>query len=952
MRRIGSTGRRQASSPAKPAAAAAGAVAGAVVQRLESRQLLTVTTTAIPPVLAHPSAASQDQLDLSSFLTDSALPPASTIATFTFGADNSSLFGKTRRAQVQVALTDEATPITVANFLRYVNGGLYNGTFLHRAVDIASGANGSPSDPATIDQGGGYYIDKSNPARPKLQLIQTFPPIVNDEAGATLTNSAGTIATANTGAANSASSQWYFNVSDNTSLDGSYTAFGEIIGNGLATLTTISELPTAALNTALTSVPVTGISEARATAAHPQIGPANLVYLDSVTSEPSITYTAASSDPSLVSPVISGHTLGFSYGGSGGTAVITVNAAEYDGSTASESFTVTVPPATASSTSGPVVAPSTASAISNGSATTLFPLANDTDSASALNPATVSIVTAPAHGVATVDTTTGEILYTPTTSYTGADTISYTVADEAGTVSSATTITINLITPPATVTIGAQGRDTLVLTQPNGAVSQLTISGGTATITFAGSDVDQSTGTGVAIASGTDATIASIDINNARHHRASLSVSGGAVTLSDLTDAGIMSAIAGPAATLTGTLNVQGLAELNVAATDDALLQIGSGAGATALIIPTATDTSVQAGGVISTLRSAKWISDTGGAFAIAAQGIRSLQITGEFDDGLDLSGVAGDTIITARIGGALGSSSGAPAAATWTVGGAIGQLSAASVNADWSLQAAGAVGAIKLNGDVSSALNAANILNLTITGADNAPINSSGDIQKLSVGGADSGGVTTAGALQTVTVHGDLTGAISAGTTLGTLNVTGNISGSTIATHGVFSATAIQLNQIKVGGAITNEVISSVGNMGTLTAASLTGSAIYAGVVAADVTTPVVPTTTSDFVTDVTARIKAVRLSNGTSTAFSNSKIAAETLGELSLGVINTSNGGVAEGLSGETLTAVNATLSNGPVLKLRHSQLTNQTALLAYLASKSITMDDFVINVIAASS
>ena len=331
---------------------------GARLESLEARQLLSVTAVgSLPDVLASTTNPSSNTVNLTSYLADSNVP--GTIANFTFYSAQPIFAGKTHTAVVQVALTDGATPLTVANFLDYANTGAYDGTFLHRAVDITSGNGGSPTDPATIVQGGGYYVNEANPSTPSVSQIKTNAPIVNEAATETYGNVAGTIAMARTTDVNSATSQWFFNVSDNTDLDTSssnsdssdttgYAVFGKVLGNGLTTLTTLSKLPTGTISSklGLTTVPLAGISPKNATVAKAPISPRDLVDVRSVTSETGVTYTATSSNPPLVTPVVNGTQLSFRYGSAGGTADITVNANDgYDGSTATESFRVTVPAA-------------------------------------------------------------------------------------------------------------------------------------------------------------------------------------------------------------------------------------------------------------------------------------------------------------------------------------------------------------------------------------------------------------------------------------------------------------------------------------------------------------------------------------------------------------------------------------------------------------------------------
>jgi len=112
-----------------------------------------------------------------------------------------------------VQLDDSRAPLTVANFLQYVNDGHYTGTIFHRVVD------------GFVVQGGGYTEN--------LQPKPTRPAIPN-EAGNGLGNRRGTIAMARTSDPHSADSQFYLNLNDNAMLDPlptrwGYAVFGEVI---------------------------------------------------------------------------------------------------------------------------------------------------------------------------------------------------------------------------------------------------------------------------------------------------------------------------------------------------------------------------------------------------------------------------------------------------------------------------------------------------------------------------------------------------------------------------------------------------------------------------------------------------------------------------------------------------------------------------------------------------
>lgn len=128
-----------------------------------------------------------------------------------------------------IELFDEITPGTVANFLNYVNSGRYNGTLIHR------------SEPGFVIQGGWLSFDEQAQL---FRVIEADDPIDNEF---TVSNTRGTIAMAKqAGNPDSATSEWFFNLTDNLSLDsnnGGFTVFGEVIGDGMSVVDTIAALP-------------------------------------------------------------------------------------------------------------------------------------------------------------------------------------------------------------------------------------------------------------------------------------------------------------------------------------------------------------------------------------------------------------------------------------------------------------------------------------------------------------------------------------------------------------------------------------------------------------------------------------------------------------------------------------------------------------------------------------
>lgn len=123
---------------------------------------------------------------------------------------------ETSLGDIVVELYQDKAPKTVANFLKYVNDGFYDGTIFHRVIDNF------------MIQGGGFTSD--------MGKKDTRPPVPN-EADNMLRNKVGTIAMARTSNPHSATSQFFINVANNTSLDfrektpraWGYTVFGRVI---------------------------------------------------------------------------------------------------------------------------------------------------------------------------------------------------------------------------------------------------------------------------------------------------------------------------------------------------------------------------------------------------------------------------------------------------------------------------------------------------------------------------------------------------------------------------------------------------------------------------------------------------------------------------------------------------------------------------------------------------
>lgn len=137
---------------------------------------------------------------------------------------------ETSKGNIVIELNAEKAPMSVENFITYVNSGHYDGTIFHRVI------------PSFMIQGGGFDVDMKQ--KPTNETIQ-------NEANNGLKNVKGSIAMARTSAPHSATAQFFINVADNAFLDFTsespqgwgYAVFGQVT-EGLDIVSTIEEVAT------------------------------------------------------------------------------------------------------------------------------------------------------------------------------------------------------------------------------------------------------------------------------------------------------------------------------------------------------------------------------------------------------------------------------------------------------------------------------------------------------------------------------------------------------------------------------------------------------------------------------------------------------------------------------------------------------------------------------------
>ncbi|MDV6346627.1 peptidylprolyl isomerase [Nitrosomonas sp. Is35] len=147
--------------------------------------------------------------------------------------------------QFCIELFETQTPITTANFLKYIDSDAYTNGIFHRSI------------PGFVIQGGGFKVVDGTSGE-SLVAVNTFSPIINEFK---ISNTRGTVAMAKLGGnPNSATSQWFVNLADNSAnLDyqnGGFTVFGRVIFDGMTVFDAIAKLPVRNLGGSLTNAPL------------------------------------------------------------------------------------------------------------------------------------------------------------------------------------------------------------------------------------------------------------------------------------------------------------------------------------------------------------------------------------------------------------------------------------------------------------------------------------------------------------------------------------------------------------------------------------------------------------------------------------------------------------------------------------------------------------------------
>jgi peptidyl-prolyl cis-trans isomerase A (cyclophilin A) len=591
-----------------------------VIERLESRTFLNAAlSSAIGPVSVS-SGASPTNIDLTTHFNDPTVTGTAVVL-------------HSSQGDIPLNLFNSQTPLTVANFLNYTNSGEYNSTVIQRAI----------SNPAFILQGGGFLSDQSH-----IAVSAAVP----SEAG--ISNTVGTIAMALNNGPNSAQSDWFINLANNSFLDGvadggPFTVFGKVIYNGMTVVNQIANLPKGSV--APNFVPLPGDPSGGTLPLQNYSGgtitTANYVTLPSVQVIPDgLAFSAVSDNTTLVTPSLAANgTLSLNYTpGKSGSAHITVTATDLGGHAATTMFTVGVlppPPPPPSPPPPPVGSPPP-------------PPVSPPPPTPQLQ---VKLGTGVAHQVR--------------------------FSDPAGTAASA------YLTGPGggTITLNGSG------------LSQSTSKGGIITVS----------GTPQSVSIATTATSAASALNVQPITGRTL------VNLAGITSDGSLRAINATRVSLAGNLTIGGsIQNITLGTASGGTLAINGTSGALSLVLGTATGEALTSAQTIGSIKASSWVpADSGSPALISAPAINRMTVTKELDENLSIAGNLGTVTAgsispsTWTVGGSASSVTAGTISGLALTSGSIGRITARGAIANMTAVSAGNIGSISAFSLVGSKVSA-----------------------------------------------------------------------------------------------------------------------------------------------------------------------------------------------------------------------------------------------------
>jgi hypothetical protein len=325
------------------------------------------------------------------------------------------------------------------------------------------------------------------------------------------------------------------------------------------------------------------------------------------------------------------------------------------------------------------------------------------------------------------------VTYTPAANFVGSDSFLFKVQNSAGVLSAEAVYTIN-VGVQITSTKGAN--KSVVYPDAGGQQVTVTLSKGVADVYYNGTGTETAakgkitvTGSGLTIsniaASGTTAASA-LSLTTKRN--------AGTITLGGITDAGTLGSITGLSTGLVGvvgspTVVLGGVRSINLKSIGSSDIQLGgTGVTSDAVTAGAVTNSFLTSAVTVSSLKVASWTNTAGNLTSevVTAPVIRSLNVAGEFDASLILSGTGTD-LNGARVSGAVNKGS-------WTLSGGAGPIAIKTVDSGWGgITAAGTLSNVKISsGGLPADIKAGSIGSLTVAGAITGDITTTGNLLSL----------------------------------------------------------------------------------------------------------------------------------------------------------------------------------------------------------------------------
>jgi cyclophilin family peptidyl-prolyl cis-trans isomerase len=276
----------------------------------------------------------------------------------------------------------------------------------------------------------------------------------------------------------------------------------------------------------------------------------------------------------------------------------------------------------------------------------------------------------------------------------------------------------------------------------------------------------------------------------------------------------------------------------------------------------------------------------------------------------------------------------------------AMAMINGRTVALDGDLTSSGSVGTLLLNSVNNGTLTMGAGIKpvIRIGSANSMSITSFITISKLFLGSWTGSGNWNVGIINTTKISGSFSANImaarlkqfSAGAiTGGTWKLAGEVTSLRATSISSLTANLATVGKLTVNGAVTGSTINATGDVTSVTAQSLSNSNVY---VATGGVTSGLPTTSTAFITD--HELKSLKVSR-----FTNSNIAAQRLGNITLGTAQVNNNGTPFGVAATRITGLTVK-AGGKTLRL--TSATTAAKVAAAIKKQKVTLKDLTIKIL----